>query len=121
MSVASGLVVFRSRGLHVQYVSRPCSRKQEAIGAQSCLSYPSTTTSIPEPSQGIEFAAEGSTADPFLLLRVGKKEAKTSPLADVPGGTGGRCSWPASGALTMKGVTLADLRQSGFEVWCGYI
>lgn len=63
----------------------------------------------------MEFAAEGSTADPFFLLRAGKKKAKSKAAADVPGGARGRCNWPAE-ALVIAGVREDDLRSSGLQV-----
>lgn len=65
--------------------------------------------------QGVEFAAEGGTADPCFLLRVGKRKGMSEPVADVPGGSAGRCGWPSkTGVVT--GVTESDVRSSGFEV-----
>lgn len=66
--------------------------------------------------QGLEFAAQGNTADPCFLLRVGQRKSKKSkPIADVLGGPGGRCYWPCQGYV-MTNVRDADVRSSGFEV-----
>lgn len=66
--------------------------------------------------QELEFAAEGNTADPCFLLRVGKRKSKKSEsIADVPGGSGGQCHWPYQACVIMN-LREADVRSSGFEV-----
>lgn len=66
--------------------------------------------------QGLEFAAEGNTADPCFRLCVGQQKSKKSKsVADVPGGSGGRCHWPCQGCF-ITNLKEADVRSSGFEV-----
>lgn len=65
--------------------------------------------------QGVEFAAEGGTADPCFLLRVGKRKGKSDPVADVPGGPGGSCRWAAQTCLVTS-VSDTDVRCSGLKV-----
>lgn len=64
----------------------------------------------------MEFAAEGSTADPCFLLKVGSYTSeKSDPAADVPGGLGGQCRW-SSHVCSIVGLSEADLRASDLEV-----
>ncbi|CBJ31907.1 hypothetical protein Esi_0291_0012 [Ectocarpus siliculosus] len=67
-------------------------------------------------AEGVEFAAEGNTADPCLLLRVGKRKGrKSKPVADVPGGPGGQCRWPSQTCLVTS-LREENIRSSGLEV-----
>lgn len=69
----------------------------------------------------MEFAAEGSTADPCFLLKVGSHDSERSdPVADVPGGSGGQCRWP-SRVCSVWGLREADLRSLGVEVRYGIL
>lgn len=64
----------------------------------------------------MEFAAEGNTADPCLLLRVGKRKGrKSKPVADVPGGPGGQCRWPSQ-TCVVTSLREEIIRSSGLEV-----
>lgn len=66
--------------------------------------------------KGVEFAAEGNSADPYLLLRVGKRKGrKSKPVADVPGGPGGQCRWPSQTCIVTS-LTEENIRSSGLEV-----
>ncbi|CAM9197834.1 unnamed protein product, partial [Ectocarpus sp. 13 AM-2016] len=67
-------------------------------------------------AEGVEFAAEGNTADPCLLLRVGKRKGrKSKPVADVPGGPGGHCRWPSQ-TCVVTSLREESFRSSGLEV-----
>ncbi|CAM9262515.1 unnamed protein product [Ectocarpus sp. 12 AP-2014] len=67
-------------------------------------------------AEGVEFAAEGNTADPCLLLRVGKRKGrKSKPVADVPGGPGGQCRWPSQ-TCVVTSLREESIRSSGLEV-----
>ena len=64
----------------------------------------------------MEFAAKGSTADPYLLFRAANKSAKTDSVEDIPGGPGGACHWPPGAFCTITEIAEADLLSTGFEV-----
>ncbi|CAM9719832.1 unnamed protein product [Ectocarpus fasciculatus] len=67
-------------------------------------------------AEGVEFTSEGNTADPCLLLRVGKRKGKKSkPVADVPGGPGGQCRWPSQ-TCVVTSLTEEKIRSLGLEV-----
>lgn len=64
----------------------------------------------------MEFAAEGSTADPYLVFRAAKRTAKTETVADIPGGPGGVCRWPAQACCTITDIEEVALLSTAFEV-----
>ncbi|CAM9734397.1 unnamed protein product, partial [Hapterophycus canaliculatus] len=67
-------------------------------------------------AEGVEFAAEGSTADPCFLVKMGSHNSKKSdPVPDVRGGSGGECRW-SSEVCSVAGLREVDLRSSGLEV-----
>ncbi|CAM9343776.1 unnamed protein product, partial [Scytosiphon promiscuus] len=67
-------------------------------------------------AEEVEFAAEGSTADPCFMLKIGSRKSKKSdPVADVQGGSGGQCRWPSQ-VCSVVGLSEDDLRSSSLEV-----